>query len=69
MIINNLEQMEKIVASNKGLKWDGWDVVSFYESDKARTSKYGAMIGNKWYMIRKFEPSRQGWDIPVKFVR
>ncbi len=69
MVINKLEQMEKIVAENKSLKWDGWSVISHYPSDKARTSKYGAMIDGKWQMVRRFDPSESGWDIPDKFVR
>jgi hypothetical protein len=69
MIINNLEKMETIVKNNKALKWDGWSVVNYYPSEKARTSKYGALINGKWHMTRRFDPSEKGWDIPDKLVR
>lgn len=68
MIISSLEQMESIVSSNRSLKWDGWDVVMFYPSDKGRTSKYGALIKNKWHIVKRFEPTREGWNIPDKLV-
>lgn len=68
MIINNLEQMEKIVAKNKFLKWDGWSVVSFYPSNKARTSKYGAIVDGKWSIVKIFNVDKKGWDIPDKFL-
>lgn len=68
MQIKSLEQMEKIVSSNKSLLWDGWTVVNFYPSEKGRTSQHGAFIDNKWHLQRRFVPSKSGWDIPDKFV-
>lgn len=68
MIINTLEHMEKIVQSNKSLSWEGWNVVHSYPSDKARTSKFGAYTNRGWIMKKVYIPSRQGWDIPNKFV-
>lgn len=69
MIIKDLETMENIVKGNKFLYWDGWTVVNFYHSDKARTSKYGALINGKWSMIKRFTPGKNGWDIPEKIVK
>jgi len=66
--INTLEQMEEIVKANKNLYWDGWTVVKMYKSDKARTSKYGVYFKNKWRMSRRFEPNRNGWDIPERLI-
>jgi hypothetical protein len=68
MIINELEKMEKIVETNKSLSWDGWTVISTYPSEKGRTSPHGVFINSKWHMQSRFEPNRQGWDIPSKFV-
>ncbi len=68
MIIQTLEQMEQIVYKNKNLFWDGWTVVNKYKSEKAKTSKYGIYINNSWYMSQRFEPSRNGWDIPERLV-
>ena len=69
MQITSLEQMEKIVASNKELLWDGWTVVSSYPSDKGSTSKNGALVKGKWHVQRRFELTETGWDLPSKFVR
>lgn len=68
MKIKSLSQMEDIVKNNKNLSWDGWTVVSAYKTEKARTSKFGALIKNKWCMIKRFEPNRDGWDIPESFL-
>jgi len=68
MIIKTLEQMEEIVSNNKDLYWDGWSVINRYKSDKAKTSKYGVYFKGSWYMSKRFDPSRSGWDIPERFV-
>lgn len=68
MIVKELQDMEKIVSSNNSLSWDGWTVINSYKTDKARTSQYGVYKSGSWYMSRRFEPTRDGWDIPSKFV-
>ena len=69
MLISSLDQMEKIVGKNKDLMWEGWDVVHFYPSEKAKTSKFGRRINNKWCITKRFELNERGWDIPHKFAR
>lgn len=68
MNIKSLEKMEEIVSSNNNLFWDGWVVVSKYKSEKARTSKDGMLINGKWYLTKRFIPSKNGWEIPEKLV-
>jgi len=68
MKIKTLEQMELIVSSNKNLSWDGWDVVNYTRSEKARTSKYGKFVNGKWYLVKTFKPDLSGWDIPDRIV-
>ena len=63
MIVDNLEVMESIVSDNKKLSWDGWDVIEMTQSDKGRLSTTGA-----WYIKKIFSPSRDGWNIPTKYV-
>jgi hypothetical protein len=69
MKITSLDEMEAIVKKNRELRWDGWTVVSSYPSDKARTSKYGALVNGVWHIQNRFVPSETGWDIPNKFMR
>jgi hypothetical protein len=69
MIVKDLEQMEKIVAKNKTMSWDGWTVVNSLPSEKGRTSNSGAYINGKWHIQNRFVPSTAGWEIPDKFVR
>lgn len=68
MIVKTVEQMEKIVASNKSLMWDGWTVVNSVPSEKGRSSSTGALVNSKWHVQTRYEPNRMGWDIPNKFV-
>lgn len=67
--ISSLEKMEAIVSKNSNLSWDGWNVVEMIRSDKAFTSKYGALKNNAWYLKKIFVASRTGWEIPDKYVR
>jgi hypothetical protein len=67
MIIKSLEQMEKIVSKNKELRWVGWDVVERKRSDLGRTSPNGVRVKDTWYLQKKFNLDRQGWDIPNKY--
>ena len=66
--ISSLEKMEAIVSKNSNLSWDGWDVVEMIKSDKAFTSKYGALKNNSWHLKKIFVVSRNGWEIPDKYV-
>ena len=68
MLVSSLEQMEKIVNKNKDLFWDGWTVVHSYQSDKARTSRYGALVNGKWHLQRRIEPTEAGWELPNRFA-
>lgn len=68
MIIRDLNQMEKIVSYNKKLSWDGWNVIELTHSDKGRLSTAGTFLDGKWYIKKVFSPSRDGWDIPKKYV-
>jgi hypothetical protein len=67
--INSLEKMETIVSKNSNLSWDGWDVVEMVRSDKAFTSKFGALKNNAWHLKKIFVVSKNGWQIPDKYVR
>lgn len=69
MVVTSLEKMEEIVSKNKALSWDGWTVVHSFASDKARTSRFGALHEGKWQMQKLFAPTTSGWEIPDKFVR
>jgi hypothetical protein len=68
MVIRTIEEMEKLVSSNKELSWDGWTVVKRYPSDKAKTSKQGVFVKGVWYIEQRFEPTSHGWEIPSKSV-
>lgn len=67
MIIKSLNTMEKIVAKNKNLLWDGWDIIDLKESDIAKTSTNGIRVNNKWYLHKRYTPNRNGWEIPNKY--
>jgi len=66
--IKSLDQIEKIVLSNKSLFWDGWDIIEIIKSDTAWSSKFGFFKNNSWHIKKVFSPSREGWKIPDKYV-
>jgi hypothetical protein len=68
MIVKELEKMETIVNNNKTLSWDGYDVLYSVKTEKARTSPQGVRIGSSWFIQKRYTLSRDGWDIPTKFV-
>ena len=69
MFITDLQKMEAIVENDKHLSWDGWTVVERIPTAKGMTSPQGRMIDGKWYLEKRFVPSREGWKIPGKYVR
>lgn len=68
MIVKDLDTMETIVAKNRSLSWDGWTVVDYFPSEKGRTSKNGVYINSKWHLQNRYEPGKNGWNIPSKFA-
>ena len=68
MQINSLSHMEDLVRKNRSLRWDGWDVVHFYQSDTAWMSPYGSFFKGRWYMNRRFKVTEVGWNIPERFL-
>lgn len=59
--------MEKIVAKNYNLHWDGWTVVETKQSDIAKTAINGIYRNGKWFLAKTFVPDRNGWDIPNRY--
>jgi hypothetical protein len=68
MQIKSLNQMEKIVEKNKSLSWDGWTVIAREKTEKGKTSPHGSVVNGVWYIQKRYEPARFGWEIPNKFV-
>jgi hypothetical protein len=68
MLIKSLEKMEEIVSSNKLLGWDGWTVTESYASDKGRTSKDGVLKNDKWYIQKRYDLTKNGWNIPGRLI-
>lgn len=67
MLVKSLKTMETIVLNNKNLIWDGWDVIDLKESDIAKTSTKGIRVKDRWYIHKRYTPTRKGWDIPNKY--
>lgn len=68
MVIKSLEEMEKIVAKNKNLSWNGWDVVSLKWNPVAYTKPTGAYIRGKWYTRFVYPVTESGWNIPDRIL-
>lgn len=68
MLIKSLEQMEAVVSNNKSLKWDGWTVTERLQSEKGRTSKDGMLYNQKWYIEKRYDLTKNGWNIPDRLI-
>lgn len=68
-MIRDLEQMEKIVARNKTLSWDGWTVIELLPSNSAMFKTNGAFKNGSWYIKNTYPCESNGWKIPHKYVR
>jgi hypothetical protein len=67
--VSSLEKMEQIVDSNRSLSWDGWDVVELIPSRSAFFKTNGIQKDGRWYIKNTYTVDRDGWRIPIKYVR
>ena len=69
MIINTLEDMEKVVSSSNNLKWDGWTVIVTDDIDGYYT-KDGVFLDNKWVKQYRFDMiDYNKWNIPDRYIK
>lgn len=70
MLVNNLDNMGKIVDSSESLQWDGWDVIHLVKSDNAEYDKNGFFDkeSNQWYEKKVYACGENGWEIPDGLV-
>jgi len=64
MIINTLEEAEKIVNNFDDLYWDGWNIVSITNNDNAYSNKFGAYLNGRWVIKKTYFINRNGWSLP-----
>lgn len=64
MLVTDLDEMERIVASRADLEWDGWNVVKYTNSSNAIYSKDGAYRRGKWMTKKVFPITQDGWYLP-----
>lgn len=69
MMINSLEEAERIVENNKSLRWNGWDIVHYNKMPTAWMKPDGAFVDGDWYTQKIYNVSEKGWEIPDKLVR
>lgn len=64
MLVKSLETMEAVVASNKRLSWDGWDVLLRLPDYSGWKKRDGVFIKGKWYVQKRFPITENGWSVP-----
>jgi len=69
MVTIDYETAHKIVESNNNLSWDGWKIVDFKKDFKAEFSVNGVRLNNTWGFCRVYDVDRNGWKVPVKYVK
>jgi len=68
MIINTIEDMDNIIASNPSLSWSGWDVVYKKQDDYATYLYTGVFENGQWHNRVVFPLTSTGWDIPEGYL-
>lgn len=68
MMITDLNHMESIVGSNPNLFWEGWSVCTYIKED-GFYSNNGVYKDGEWLKKRVFEYSKDGWNIPDRFIK
>lgn len=69
MTISDLEVMDKIVAANDKLSWDGWDVRHLIYDEAAYYRTDGVRVNGKWYREKRYSPNEKGYTIPDRLVK
>lgn len=67
MIINTLEEAEKVVNNFNELSWDGWDIVSTKTDPLGYSNKFGIFINGKWSIRKRYIIKQDGWHLPNKY--
>lgn len=67
MLINKLEDAEKIVSKNKDLRWIGWNIAHREKTHRGFTNKNGSFISNSWGIDTIYPITEKGWYLPNKY--
>lgn len=58
-----------IVARNKFLSWDGWDIVTWRKDPRGYSDRRGKFINGSWGILFRYKVQRDGtWRIPSNYV-
>jgi hypothetical protein len=66
--ISDYNDAHRVVDRSPNLFWDGWTIVEFRNNPDASSYKNGMYRNGKWGTARRYEPSRDGWTVPKRYV-
>jgi len=69
MIVNDIYEMERIVANNDKLHWNNYDVWLLEKQSSADLLSNGVYIDGDWYIRTIFPVEKNGWNIPEKLMK
>lgn len=67
-VIRDLDAMESIVASNRQLEWDGWDVVHYRPKEASFMNPKGAFRNGVWNLATRYPVTEKGWVFPRRLI-
>lgn len=68
VLVDDYDIAHKVVNRSNNLFWDGWTIVEFKPNQDAVTYKNAMFRKGKWGITKKFEPTRDGWMVPKRYV-
>lgn len=63
-VIRDLDVMESIVAKNRNLVWEGWNVVSYNKKHTSFMNPRGRFWKGAWHEHTVYPVTEDGWSIP-----
>ncbi len=64
VVIKSLDAMEDIVARNRNLAWDGWDVIHYSNKPASFMKANAAFRDGKWRTATRYPVDKDGWTVP-----
>lgn len=64
VVINSLDVMESIVAKNRNLEWDGWDVVHINPKASSFMKPRAVFRNGEWHVATRYPVTEDGWTVP-----
>lgn len=62
------DKAHKVVQTNRGLYWEGWDIIAWNRNPNGATNQNGKFLNGKWGITKRFPLRDNGtWEVPNRY--